>query len=239
MKIKFNDSERMYNIEGFRHRKNPDIIIIKGDDLPEKNDSGFVIFYDDFRSDDCSNYVYKWNVITELEPGIMMFTDNPDNVETEDNLAELYLPKPISKEEMTELQRQALLQAKSAKVQESKDKLSEYLSTHPLISTAHGGNEGFYSVTMEKQNLIKNRYVDYQIEKMVNSEAKLYWNETGKSSEEWSEEDFTLLMREIKSYTDPLAEYQRELEETIRNCQDINKINEIEFEYNKIQDAGN
>lgn len=124
---------------------------------------------------------------------------------------EPYVPTPEELEAMFE-------QNKKDKILLSKALLAAYLEEHPITSSAHGGVEGVYSVTSEKQSLMMSQYMTYQIAKSVDPNAKLTWNETGKSCEEWTEQEFVLLILEIKEYVYPLVSYQQMLEEQIATC---------------------
>jgi len=105
--------------------------------------------------------------------------------------------------------RQIFEQSKTAKIAESKRKLAEYLEENPLQSDCHGGKVGTYSVTKEKQTLMANQYSSYMIEKQVLGSAKLTWNETGKSCEEWTEEEFVALILAVKAYVYPHVSRQQ------------------------------
>ncbi len=122
-------------------------------------------------------------------------------------------------------------QNKVNKIALSKTMLAEYLKNHPLRSSVHGGVEGIYSVTNEKQTLMMSQYMTYQIEKTVNTNAKITWNETGKSCEEWTEEEFLQLILEIKEYVYPLVSYQQRIEEKIYECSTQEELDKTIIDY--------
>lgn len=126
----------------------------------------------------------------------------------------------------------SLEEVREYKIQESKNLLKEYLKEHPITSTCHGNKEGTYSITEEKQSLMTSQYTSYKVEKLVNPEATLTWNETGKSCEEWTEEEFLQLIMEIKYRVEPLVEYQRKYEESIAQCTSKEDILAISLNYN-------
>lgn len=128
-------------------------------------------------------------------------------------------------------------QNKRDKINLSKSLLESFLLENPLISTAHGGTEGTYSVTSEKQTLMMSQYMTYQLEKTVNANAKLTWNETGKICEEWTEQEFMQLILEIKSYVYPLVSYQQALEEQIAACTTQEALDKIVIEYATVQEG--
>lgn len=124
---------------------------------------------------------------------------------------------------------------KEYKIAESKTLLKEYLETHPITSTAHGGEEGTYSITEEKQNLMMQSYVTYQIEKSVNPEtATLKWNQTGEECTEFTEEEFLTLVMEIKARVYPLVSYQQSIEKQITLADDKATIAAMTYSYDDI-----
>lgn len=124
---------------------------------------------------------------------------------------------------------------KEYKIVESKTLLKEYLETHPITSTAHGGEEGTYSITEEKQNLMMQSYVTYQIEKSVNPEtATLKWNQTGEECTEFTEEEFLTLVMEIKTRVYPLVSYQQSIEKQIMLASDKETIAAMTYSYDDI-----
>ena len=123
---------------------------------------------------------------------------------------------------------------KTEMIAKSKDALAEYISTHPLTSYAHGGKIGVYSVTEEKQSLMTSQYISYQAEKAVNPDAKLTWNEAGKSCEEWTEEEFLQLVVEIKQYVYPLVSHQQKIEEAIAAANSMAELNAIDIRYDDV-----
>lgn len=125
-------------------------------------------------------------------------------------------------------------QNKSNKISLSKIILAEFLEHNQIRSTAHNGVEGIYSVTSEKQLLMMSQYMTYQIERNVNPEAKLTWNETGKSCEDWTEEEFLQLILEVKTYVYPLVSYQQHLEENICKCNTQEELDDIIIDYYSI-----
>ncbi len=124
--------------------------------------------------------------------------------------------------------------AKQEKIIRSKTELAEYIATHPLMSTAHGGVMGTYSVTEEKQALMTSQYISYQAEKAVNPDAKLTWNESGKSCEVWTEEEFLRLVVEIKNYVYPLVSYQQKVEEMIQSAVTLDELDAIVIDYESV-----
>lgn len=111
MDIKFNDSGKAYKITSYRIT-NQNLAIVKGDNLPQGNNSGFQLLQDGRIIVDCSDYTVKYNVLTEIE-NVLMYSKSEDYIETEDNPAHRYCntPKPedfnedvdpLTNEELTE-----------------------------------------------------------------------------------------------------------------------------------------
>ncbi len=125
-------------------------------------------------------------------------------------------------------------QRKKARIAESKLLLAEYLEDHPITSTAHGGKEGVYSVTSEKQQLMMSQYMTYQIEKAIDPAAQLTWNETGKSCEKWTEDEFLRIILEIKAYVYPLVSHQQMLEEAVAACTTQEELDAVVIDYGSV-----
>ena len=182
------------------------------------------------RTDKNDNWDYSdYTTIYRKEEGCILFS-NDGSVYVE--------PEPIPEPEPyipTEEELQAIFeQNKKAKIELSKMLLEEHLKENPLISTAHGEKKGTYTVTQEKQNLLMSNYLTYQIEKQVNPEAVLTWNETGEECEVWTEAEFLQLILEIKHYVYPLVSYQQAKEKQIRLCSTEEELADIIVDYREV-----
>lgn len=112
MQIKFNDSDKIYNITSFR-QIGGNLIIMKGNNLPAENTSGFKRVQDDGTElKDYSEFTTKYNVLTPAE-GMIMLSNSEEHIETEENPASQYsyTPSdediqedvdPLNNEELTE-----------------------------------------------------------------------------------------------------------------------------------------
>lgn len=220
MFLKYNDSDENYAINSFSKRGN--VVTVRGDSLPE-NTSGFKIILNGKVIEDCSDFITRYDTLGNL-PGIAY--SNDDSTETEEN--------PLVREMSEEAILAALADLKSDKIVKSKTLLSEYLESHPLTSTAHGGKEGVYSVTAEKQTLMMSQYMTYQLAKEVNPDAKLTWNESGEECEEWTEAEFLQLIMEVKQYVYPLVSYQQGVEKAINSCITQEELDAIEINYSEV-----
>lgn len=133
-------------------------------------------------------------------------------------------PEPDTDEE-------TLAWAKKKKIELSKSKLAEFLELNPIVSTAHGGVEGTYSVTEEKQQLMALNYTTYQIKKVSGMDAVLTWNETGKECEVWEEAEYVQLVIEIEAYVKPMVSAQQSFEKHIQEATTLKEVDEIEIIY--------
>lgn len=129
----------------------------------------------------------------------------------------------------------SLNEYKELKIAETKSALKDYLESHPITSTAHGGVPGVYSITEEKQTLMMQNYMTYQIEKAVSpSTAKLTWNQTGEECEEFTEDEFLKLIMEIKAKIYPLVSYQQSIEKRIRDAESKEEIAAMDYSYDSV-----
>lgn len=207
---------------------NSHVVQITGN-FPVK-EKGFTCYRDE-EPDDPWDYKGFKTVYRTIENGVQFSDDGSVYVApTEPEPVpdpEPHVPTPEELEAMFE-------QNKKDKVLLSKSLLAAYLGDHPITSTAHGGVEGVYSVTSEKQSLMMSQYMTYQIEKAVDPNAKLRWNETGKSCQDWTEEEFLQLVLEIKKYVYPLVSYQQSLEEQIATCTTQEQLDSIIIDYESV-----
>lgn len=227
LELKYLNSTTSYEVDFFCVSEN--IIEIHGN-FPVEN-LGFTLS----RPNQNDNWDYSdfTTVYRTLDNGAQF--SNDESVYTESSVTpeipnisfESYDPTPEELESM-------FYKNKVNKIALSKTLLAEYLENNPLHSTAHGGVEGIYSVTGEKQNLMMTNYATYQIEKTVDPNTKLKWNETGKSCIEWTEQEFLQLVLEIKAYVSPLVSYQQQLEEQIMNCTNQEELDGIIINYNPV-----
>jgi hypothetical protein len=117
---------------------------------------------------------------------------------------------------------------KTEKINESNLKLADYLLNHPLLYT-----DGlYYSVSLEKQNLLAGQLLTYQLEiQLGNPNPELTWNSTGEECSEWTFENLALLSLAIKNYVKPFVSKQRELEKLIKLCTTLEELNNIDITF--------
>ncbi len=110
MYIKFNDQEECYEISVCRQIGN--FIMVRGENLPTDNASGFKLFQGKKMIEDFSGYKKKYNVLTKAQD-VIFLTDREDSAETENDRVDkyMYVPAtedihedidPLTNEELTE-----------------------------------------------------------------------------------------------------------------------------------------
>lgn len=231
LKIQYTGEKASHEIE-FK-KVTPHIVQIMGN-FPVK-DKGFICYRDGNEDDKWSYKDYK-TVFRTVEGGVQFSNDGsvyiaPPEPEPEPDPAP-YIP---TEEELAAM----FEQRKKDKIALSKAMLESFLTDNPITSMAHNNTEGIYAVTSEKQTLMMSQYMTYQIEKAVNPDATLRWNESGKSCEEWTEHDFLELILEIKAYVYPLVSYQQTLEEQINACTAQDVLDAIEIDYASVHKVHN
>lgn len=143
----------------------------------------------------------------------------------------------ISKQLNTNIdyERISLSDYKKYKIGLSKQYLADYLENHPLLSSAHNNTDAYYSVTKEKQDLMTQQYLSYQIAKAVDPEnAVLTYNATGEVCEEWEEAEFLQLIVEVKAYVYPLVSYQQTIEKSIMECSTKDEVSNVVIDYGSV-----
>lgn len=119
--------------------------------------------------------------------------------------------------------------AKAYKIAESKDKLAEWLASHPM--TYKDGKQ--YSVTAEKQSLLNGNLSSYERAQGASPSVKypLRWNATGEECTEWEYEDLVGLSLAIAAYVAPKVAEQQAIEIAINACSTIEELNGVVISY--------
>lgn len=126
---------------------------------------------------------------------------------------------------------------KEEKIKNSKEKLQQFLLSHPLYSNAHNGIFDYYTVTEEKQSLLTSEFMGYQVLKAAGIETNFSWNAEGKPCEVWKEEEGVQLIGEIRAYIKPLIEYQQKKEILIKAATTKEEIENILIDYDEVHDV--
>ena len=119
--------------------------------------------------------------------------------------------------------------AKTYKIAESKEKLAEWLASHPM--TYKDGKQ--YSVTAEKQSLLNGNLSSYERAQGASPSVKypLKWNATGEECTEWEYEDLVGLSLAIAAYVAPKVAEQQAIEIAINACSTIEELNGVVISY--------
>lgn len=119
--------------------------------------------------------------------------------------------------------------AKAYKIAESKDKLAEWLASHPMAYK--DGKQ--YSVTTEKQSLLNGNLSSYERAQGANPSINypLKWNATGEECTEWEYEDLVGLSLAIAAYVAPKVAEQQAIEIAINACSTIEELNGVVIAY--------
>ncbi len=232
-KIRFIGDTDCHSVELKRVKANVLQIVFQNEDIPETIGGFELLNEHNLRTmGDYSSYTTIYRTYEDVPNAIELSNDGSVYVIPPE-------PEPIPDPEPyvpTEEELAIILETnKRNKIAESKQLLATYLENNPIVSTAHNNISGVYSATSDKQSLMMSQYMTYQIEKKINPDAVLTWNETGKSCEVWTEEEFLQLILEVKSYVYPLVSYQQQLEEKINLCTSQNELDEITINYYMIQ----
>lgn len=140
-------------------------------------------------------------------------------------------------------------QMKTEMIEKTKVNLSNYLNTHPLVSSAKGGVELEYSVSLDKQNQLTSaiaNYISKALPYIVSNSLSegqtleeymdtlpipLLWNSKGDTCEQWKYSELNQLKNEIFDYVMPIVEHQRKLEKTISSCTTQEELTSINIEF--------
>lgn len=123
--------------------------------------------------------------------------------------------------------------AKKELIDLSKALLAEFLLNNPLKSAVKNGEEKFYNVTSEKQNLLYSNIATYQVAQQLGMEFPIAWNSMGEVAEPWTIEEMMKLFIEIKEYVSPIIVQQQKIEKDINKCESIEELQQINIEYHK------
>lgn len=220
MHIQFLDNpDKKYEIKGYSKNDSYIKITTLSSDLP--SNSGDFFIQTNLSRDDCPGY--SW--CKQIDDHTYIFT------KTEDILNHVVSGEQEILARKDEIESSLLAQKKEDSINYSKELLAEFLSNHPLASSARGGKKAFYTVTQSKQQQMYDTYSRYQNTKRINPNAKLYWNASGDISEEWNEDEYLLLMSEIEEFIRPLVIRQQEIENRIKAANTFEEVDLIKISY--------
>lgn len=116
---------------------------------------------------------------------------------------------------------------KSARITESKDLLSKWLSEHPMTYT----DGKSYSVTEEKQSLLNGNLASYERAAKLGIDYPLRWNSTDDECTEWEYDELIKLSLSIAAYVAPKVSVQQEAEVRINACSTADEVRAIVISY--------
>lgn len=123
--------------------------------------------------------------------------------------------------------------AKQELIKLSKHNLAKYLEDHPLESKVKYEEGKFYTVTLEKQNMLFNNIVAFQTAEQAGLVYPLEWNSVGEISEPWEMNQMMQLYIEIKDYTAPIVSLQQHIEKAINQCKTKEELQQVDMIFNE------
>ena len=165
-----------------------------------------------------------------------VFLSKQDSVDNYIQVVDVsYVADPVATIEELEdvIPNEKLPVAKKELIDLSKALLAEFLLNNPLKSAVKNGEEKFYNVTSEKQNLLYSNIATYQVAQQLGMSFPLEWNSMGEVAKPWTIEEMMKLFIEIKAYVSPIIAQQQEIEIVINNCKSIEELQKVNIEYHK------
>ena len=124
------------------------------------------------------------------------------------------------------------------RIEESNEKLKDYLYNNPLISDCKGGVYKKYTATSEKQTLFANKFLSHTMKEQNNIPDIMTWNEAGKECEPWTDEEALKFMIAMDAYVTPLVKAQQTYEKQLLACTTKEEADKIIIDYSTV-DAPN
>lgn len=170
-----------------------------------------------------ADYILDDDKDVGLEEKIVELYPNFDFVFNEEgSIADVIKTEPVVTEEQ-------INECKQNKINDSKIKLAEWLSSNPMEFT----DGKLYSVTEEKQALLNGNLASYERATKVGVEYPLKWNSTGEECTEWNYNDLLTLSLSIAAYVAPKVAIQQKIELDIKACETMEEIDAIVIDYDE------
>lgn len=170
-----------------------------------------------------ADYILDDDKDVGLEEKIVELYPNFDFVFNEEGrIADVIKTEPVVTEEQ-------INECKQNKINDSKIKLAEWLSSNPMEFT----DGKLYSVTEEKQTLLNGNLASYERATKVGVEYPLKWNSTGEECTEWNYNDLLTLSLSIAAYVAPKVAIQQKIELDIKACETIEDIDAVVIDYDE------
>lgn len=126
-----------------------------------------------------------------------------------------------------------LVEAKAARVAQSKADLETYLNTHSITWT--DGQQ--YSITRDKQQQLTSKILSATIAQQISTPYTLTWNSTGAECTAWELSDLMALAFAIDARVTALVSYQQAQEIAINSAQTQKELDAIVVDYDTVEAA--
>ena len=93
-----------------------------------------------------------------------------------------------------------------------------------VLSNPMEFNGKYYSVTLEKQNLLSAQLGLYGLNLSMGTVIPLSWNATGEPCQDWEFTDLLALSNAIAVYVKPIVGLQQQVEQEIRNASAVEQV---------------
>ena len=124
-----------------------------------------------------------------------------------------------------------LVEAKAARVAQSKADLETYLDTHPITWT--DGQQ--YSITRDKQQQLTSKILSATIAQQTSTPYTLTWNSTGAECTAWELPELMALAFAIDARVTDLVSYQQAQEIAINSAQTQKELDAIVVDYDTVE----
>lgn len=116
----------------------------------------------------------------------------------------------------------------------SKKNLNDYLETHQVTSSCHGGVEAEYTCTLEKQQLLNQAIALCEIHNKLGNEYQPSWNAHGQEcTYDWTLNELIILAIQIEAAVKPLISAQQSMESKIKAATTIEEANAVSITFDE------
>lgn len=123
-----------------------------------------------------------------------------------------------------------LLEAKAARIAQSKADLAAYLAEHPIQWT----DGEYYSITAEKQQQLTSKIMAATMAQSLSADYDLTWNSTGEVCKSWTLQDLSALAFAIDKRVTALVSYQQTQEVAMRETASLEDLEAVEVDYDSV-----
>lgn len=122
-----------------------------------------------------------------------------------------------------------------ARIEDTKTKLTEFLYSHPLISSCKGDTPKKYTATIEKQNLFANKFLVHMSKVQNGMDDTMTWNEAGDECIPWTDQEALIFMIDMDAYITPLVKAQQVYEKKLLQCSTKVEADAIVVDYESVE----